>query len=168
MHAIFIAFPNCSIWQVAGLQRTLAEANWTMRTLTLDGRPIRTDGGITIVADAATRSVFPRDIQLLLLAGGNVTDEVAGDPALHRFLRQFDAGRGWIAAIGQAVLPLCTAGLLGGRHVAVDETAKIQAGNKLDNAVLEDVPVSLDGNIITAQSHAVDGFASQVLRCILR
>jgi len=165
MNAIFLAFPNCAIWQVASLQHALVEAQWTMRTLTLDGQPVQTDGGLTIAADGALKSVFPRDVQLLLLAGGALTDEVIDDPGLHRFLRQFDGGRGWIAAIGKAWLALSAAGLIGGRHVAVNSAAQLQFGNRLQHALVDDVPVRVDGNIVTAHSDAVDLFAATVMGC---
>lgn len=166
-YALFLAFPECAIWQVAPLQRALRQHGWTMRTVTVDQPTVSTDGGLVLTAQATVHTLYPRDARLLLMAGGDISGTLADDPSLHRFLRQYDLGRGWIAAIGNAWRPLAAAGLAGGRRLAVDgplpERADVEG---LHRAVFDSGPTAVDGNLITARSSAVAAFTAQVLTCL--
>lgn len=164
--AAYLAFPDAAIWQVAEAQRDLAQAGWTFRVLTMDGQPIATDGGVRLVADGSIRTTFPRDFGMVLLAGGKIADSVLEDTSLIRFLRQFDAGQGWIASIGQSTGVLAAAGILGGIRCSVDAPLVDDKPHLFETSILVDNPVVVDGNVVTARADAASAFRDALMERI--
>ncbi|QSO54421.1 DJ-1/PfpI family protein [Alicyclobacillus curvatus] len=164
--AAFLALPGCAIWQVASLQALLRAQGWSMRTLTLGGQAVDTDGGLHITPDANLYSTFPRDFKLLLVAGGHVTEGQLHDPGMTRFLRQYDVAGGLVASIGFGTSVIAAAGLIGGLHVAVDDECRQRFGELFEHAIVEKRDVVHDGSVITACAHAASEFANGVMRLL--
>jgi|GEM_PF-3082434 len=162
MKAAFIALDECALWQVAMLQKILYQNRWAWRTLTLDGRPVITDGGIRLMPDSSVESASPRDYDLLAIAEGNVSPEQLEQTGLQRFLRQFDAQRSLITATGLAVVLLAGTGLLGGLRFTTNESVYYDFGKLFAHSIYTKEPVTVDGNIITAKEQAHLEFALAV------
>lgn len=166
MKAAFVALENCALWQVAMLQKLLYNDGWVWRTITLDGQSVRSDGGIRLAADSAVELASPRDYQLVLFAGGDVTEREAENPALQRFLRQFDGRGGWIAASCASAVILGATGLLGGRRFTALSHTVDAFPDYFSKSIFVNEDVSIDGNIITAKGHAHLEFATAVAESI--
>lgn len=162
MKAAFLAFDECSVWQVALLQMFLRKSGWTMRTLTMDGQSVITDGGLRLVPDGAIERVAPRDYNLLLLAGGRPHPELAEDPRLQRFLRQYDGQRGLIAACAESVLYVAAAGLLGGLRLTTTAECYREFEPYFHGTLFTAQDVCVDGNIVTSQGRDASTFARAV------
>jgi len=162
MKAAFLAFEECSVWQVALLQMFLRKSGWTMRTLTLDGQSVVTDGGLRLVPDGGVERAAPRDYNLVLMAGGTPQPELAEDPRLHRFLRQYDGQRGLIAACAESVPYVAAAGLLGGLRVTTTAECYLQFEPFFHGTVFTGQDVCFDGNIVTSQGRDASAFARAV------
>ena len=154
MKAVFLALPDCEISQVAPLQRLLTAHGWSIRTLTIGGQAVRTDGGIRLASDGDVYRTFPGDFELLLVAGGKITEQDIRDPGLIRFLRQYDVSGGAIACIGSGAVIIGAAGLLGGLRAAVDSDLVQAFPEAFMHAILTDQPVARDGSVTTARSNA--------------
>ncbi|KPV43345.1 DJ-1/PfpI family protein [Alicyclobacillus ferrooxydans] len=163
MKAAFLALPNCEIWQVATLQRLLTERGWSMRTLTIGGQTVCTDGGVRLVPDGDVYNTFPGDFGLLVVAGGTITEQDTRDPSLMRFLRQYDVSGGAIACIGSGAAIVGAAGLLGGLHTAVDSDVVQAFPDAFNHAILTDELVALDGSVTTAHRDAYELFGEVTL-----
>ncbi|QQE80232.1 DJ-1/PfpI family protein [Alicyclobacillus sp. SO9] len=166
MKAAFLAIDGAALWQVALLQKLLHDDGWVWRTVTLDGRPVHSDGGIALAADAGLTSVAPRDFDLLLIAGGEIQPTTVANAGLHRFLRQFDGQGGWIAASCSASVYLGAAGLLGGRRFAAERETVDEWLSVFSKSMLVDEDVCTDGNFITAKGMAHVEFTLEVCRRI--
>lgn len=162
MKAAFLAFPNCAVWQVSLLQMLLTKSGWVVRTLTLDGQPVRTDGGLRIFPDGKVETAAPRDYNLVLMAGGPVHPQVVDNPHLHRFLRQYDGNRGLIAAASESIAYVAGSGLLGGLRFTTAETCYQDYESYFYGCYYTGQDTCGDGNIISCQPHAYEGFARAV------
>lgn len=162
MKAAFLAFPDCAVWQVAFLQMWLAKSGWVMRTLTLDGEPVRTDGGLKIYPDGKVETAAPRDYNLVLMAGGTIQQQVVENPHLHRFLRQYDGYKGMIAAASESILYVAGAGLLGGLRFTTSEECYGVHEARFYGCLYTEEQVCVDGNVISCQPDAAREFAQAV------
>lgn len=162
MKAAFLAFPDCAVWQVALLQKVLTNAGWAIRTLTLDGKSVRTDGGLQLCPDGKVETAAPRDYNLVLMAGGPVQEQIADNPHLHRFLRQYDGQRGLIASASESILYVAGAGLLGGLRFTTSATCYQTYDSYFYGCQYEGKGVCVDGNIVSCQPQANREFTSAV------
>lgn len=154
MKVAFLAFEGCAVWQIALLQKFLRQAGFTIRTLTLGGVPVTTDGGLRLQPDGTIENATPRDYDVVLMAGQDMTLEAAEDSRVHRFLRQYAATGGLIAASCASTVYLGAARLLGGlRFTSMPGVVK-DFEELFVNSIYEDVDVVSDGNIITSKGYA--------------
>src|SRR5688500_8636548 len=49
--------------------------DFAVKTFSKDGKPVRSMGGLLVTPDASLEQVFPNDVDLLLLPGGDAWDE---------------------------------------------------------------------------------------------
>ncbi|TGN76330.1 GlxA family transcriptional regulator [Streptomyces bauhiniae] len=90
----------------------LAPGSYRMRTASLDGRPVRTSSGLTLVPDLALGAA--PDPHTLLVPGGEGTRRP--DPALVEWLRARGPGVARLVSVCTGALLLAAAGLLDGRR----------------------------------------------------
>ena len=163
MKTAFLAFDGCAVWQVALLQKLLQRNQWAMRTLTLDGIAVHTDGGLGLIPDGAIETASPRDYNLVLIAGGPVQSDVMTDHRLHRFLRQYDGFRGYLAVAGEAIAYIADAGLLGGLRFTTTKQFHTKNETLFHGGFYVEEPVCFDGNLISSDGSDVSEFAQAVL-----
>ncbi|MCY0887493.1 MAG: DJ-1/PfpI family protein [Alicyclobacillaceae bacterium] len=154
MKAALMALEGCSLWQTGQLARVLVKNDWRVRTLTLQGSPIATDGGQRIVSDGKLEEAVAMEYNMVLLPGGDYATASVFNAHAMRFLRQADGHNAWIAATGRGVALLAAAGMLGGLRVAVDEPTKIAFPTLFTNMRLVMGKAAVDGNIVTAHATA--------------
>jgi putative intracellular protease/amidase len=164
MKVAFLAVEGTAVWQVTLLQKFLRDAGLTIRTLTPGGQPVTTDGGLHLRPDVALEHATPRDYDVLLMAGQDITVDNAEDPQILRFLRQFAGHGGWIAASCASAVYLGAAGLLGGlRFTSMPNVVK-EFESYFAKSIYEDMDVCVDGNIITSKGYAHFEFMMAVCR----
>ncbi|MFI0895109.1 DJ-1/PfpI family protein [Streptomyces sp. NPDC020983] len=78
--------------------------------------PVRTDMGLSLVAERALAEVTAPDV--VLVPGGPGTQAALGDSALLDWLRAVDPGTTWTTSVCSGSLLLAAAGLLTGRRAA--------------------------------------------------
>lgn len=154
MKVAFLAFEGSAIWQVTLLQKFLRRAEWTIRTLTLEGQSVTTDSGLHLRPDGALETATPRDFDVVIMAGQDVHREEAEDPRIHRFLRQFAGHGGLIAASCASSVYLGASGLLGGLRFTSMPHVVREFEDYFSKSIFEDTDVAVDGNIITSKGHA--------------
>lgn len=166
MKIAFLAFDGCALWQVAKLLMVMQQAGTVIRTLTQHGDPVMSDSGLRLGADASIEQSAPRDYDWVLMAGGDVTKDLAEDPRVQRFLRQFTGQGGLVAASCASSMFLGAAGLLGGLHFTSMPGVVAEHPEYFSKSIFDDTDVSMDGNIITSKGYAYDEFARTVCRRI--
>jgi transcriptional regulator GlxA family with amidase domain len=92
-----------------------APGAYEVRTLSIDGRPLRTSSGLAIVPDGRFDQA-PRDLDTLIVPGGSGTREAAGQEALLRWIVHTSARARRTASVCTGAFLLAAAGLLDGRH----------------------------------------------------
>ena len=162
MRTAFLGFDGCAIWQVALLQMFLANAGWTMDTITADGDEIVTDGGLRLRTTRALVGVRPRDYHLILMAGGDIPRSLVGDPSLQRFLTQ---SCGIIAASCASAVLVGSAGLIVGDYTCMPHTAE-RYRDCFPNGHYTGADVCRNNRIVTSQGHAHYEFMMTVLDAV--
>lgn len=163
MHkAGLVLLPDCSICDVSVLLTQLRHRDWRLRVLSPDGNPVQTAEGVHILADASLQDNVPLDLQLLIIPGGYYTSLVWDDSRLHRFLRQYDGQRGWMAASGEGVLCMAAAQLLGGTMYSAPVNLAHDFAHILRHAIHRPLPVTVDANLVSSDGSDPLTFAQVV------
>lgn len=114
----------------------------------LDGGTVTAARGTRLVPDVAWDTVDPMRFDALVLPGGaGGTRRFCAHAGLLDAVRNLHAAGRWIAAVCAAPLALQAAGILAGRRA----TCHPDVADRLSSAVWEDLPVVVDGNLITSQ-----------------
>ncbi|WAH35854.1 DJ-1/PfpI family protein [Alicyclobacillus dauci] len=160
--AALIALPFCSFGDLSELLQQLNHRGFRLRVLSLDGHPVTTAEGIRVLADTSLQDTVPWDLQLIVIPGGQYASEVWGDIRLHRFLRQYDGHRGWIATSKEGVICLAGAGLLGGTRYSAPAHVVKTFGHLLRHAIHTIEPVTVDANVISSDGTQSATFSKMV------
>ncbi|MFD1673372.1 DJ-1/PfpI family protein [Alicyclobacillus fodiniaquatilis] len=148
--AAFVALPGCLLGDLSALLRQIQHQGWRLRVFSLDGKPTTTGEGLHLLADAPLENTMPADLHLLMIPGGHYTPDVYQDIRLHRFLRQYDGQRRWIAASCEGVVCLGAAQLLGGVAFSAPASVRTNYEHILRHAVYRPQPITIDANIISS------------------
>jgi putative intracellular protease/amidase len=146
---------------IAGLHKF---TDFSVKTFSVDGKPVRSMGNLWITPDASLPQVFPNDVDLLLLPGGDAWDERKNkeiEPLLNAVLDQ----NRMVAAICGATGYLAEHGYLD----EVDHTsnhmehylAKVAPNYKGHQHYKKEHAVTA-GNFITANGTAIVPFADAI------
>ena len=161
-----IIFDGFADWEPA---HALAELRrWgkrTIRTVGFDGTPVVSMGGLRVVPDVALASVRPKEVELLIIPGGDLwqTDAYPRS-ALEALISALLAAETPVAAICGGTLALARAHLLDGRqHTSnmpgyLSKYAKEYAGGEQYVAS----PAVSDRHVITASGLAAVDFARAI------
>ena len=130
-------------------------------TVSEDGRPVTTMGGVTIAPDLALGDLRPADSAMLMLPGAATWDG-GGNGAFARAARAFlDAGVP-VAAICGATAGLAAEGLLDERHHTSNAPEYLASTGYAGADRYRDVLATTDGDLITASGIAPVAFAREV------
>ncbi|WP_067623740.1 DJ-1/PfpI family protein [Alicyclobacillus acidiphilus] len=167
MKAALLALPNCCLEDMSPLLQQIAYREWRLRVLTLDGRPAATREGLRILSDDSIQNAVPLDLHLCIIPGGHYHSEIWEDLRLHRFLRQFDARRGWIATSCEGVLCVAAANLLGGVQYSAPEAMVSRYAHLLRTSVHCPSPITVDSNIISSDGSNPRLFSAEIFRHVV-
>lgn len=132
----------------AGAARHLGRPDaYRIRTASLDGAPVRTSSGLTLVPDTALAGAPPPDT--LLVPGGNGTR--APDPRLITWLSAHAPRAGRLVSVCTGALLLAEAGLLDGRRVTTHWVAAGLLARKYPAVLVDPDPIFVrDGDVSTS------------------
>ena len=169
MHTLILAYKGCILFEVIHAASFL-DPVLTVKVATPDGDCVRDRSGVTVVPDFAYEEVNPRTIGCLLVPGGN-PDTIAENAHAKQIVRDILAGGGVVAGICAGVVVLALAGVLRGRRVAHNYTARDvplevrrHTDPLWDGAVFEPSGLAVDGAVITARPERHEEFAAAVAR----
>jgi putative intracellular protease/amidase len=146
---------------IAGLQKF---TDFSVKTFSKDGQPVRSMGNVSVQPDVAMEQVFPNDVDLLLLPGGDAWDEGKNleiQPLLNAVLDQ-----------NRTVAAICGATGFLAEHGYLDEVR--HTSNHLDFYLAKVAPhyngrenyvkehAVKGGNFITANGTAIVPFANLI------
>ncbi|HMN79870.1 MAG TPA: DJ-1/PfpI family protein [Burkholderiaceae bacterium] len=143
---------------------------WQVKTVASQvDRPIRSMGGVTVLADLALDELLPSASALLIVPGGAGWELTAGTPADDEPHRACIArARAWleagvpVAAICGATAGLARAGILDQRPHTSNALAYLKGTGYAGSAHYVDQPAVGDGDLITAGGMAPVEFAREI------
>jgi transcriptional regulator GlxA family with amidase domain len=125
-------------------------ARYEIRTLSLDGAPVRTTSGLTLVPDG-TLEQAPRAIDTLIVPGGEGTRAAVRDETLLAWIAAASADARRTASVCTGAFLLAAAGLLDGRRATTHwASAEALAHRHPDVAVDPDPIFVRDGHVWTS------------------
>jgi putative intracellular protease/amidase len=167
MNVLFFAYPQYADFQIGyPLFFLRKKGNARVTTVTVDGQPVESLGGLYVVADLTISDVHIEDYDLLLISGGDGVSTVMDDPALHRVLQSAHNARVPIAALCASSVLLAKSGLLLGRSFTCTPSTYKQFGDVFTGATWTGTHVESHDGLLTAQGHAVDHFTVEIGRMV--
>ena len=167
MQTLILAYRGCILFEVIQTASFL-DPVLTVRVATPDGDCFRDRSGVTVIPDFAYDEVKPATVGCLLVPGGN-PDTIAENAHAKQIVRAVLAGGGVVAGVCAGVVVLALAGVLRGRRVAHNYTARdVPAEVRRhtdplwDGVVFEPSGLAVDGTLITARPERHEEFADAV------
>jgi transcriptional regulator GlxA family with amidase domain len=139
----------------AGAQRLIEatgrrERGYEVKLLSVDGRPLQTSSGLTVVPHASLASALPA-IDTLIVAGGNGSSQAASDRALLDWISQAAATARRTASVCTGAFLLAAAGLLDGRRATTHWASAAELAARYPAVDVDPEPIFLrDGPIWTS------------------
>lgn len=155
----FIVFENFAMWQVSLLQMFLKNAGYAMDTLSVEGGLIQTDGGVSVQTESI-QSKNANTYDLLMMPGGQVTNELVDNAALRIFLQEFN---GLIAASCASSAVVGAAGLLNGKEFTTMPHIKEEFADCYAEGIYMDCDIVPGDTVITSRGFAHYEFMDAVL-----
>lgn len=138
---------------------------YSVRTVGETRKPVRSMGGLTLVADLTLDELEPSDSALLILPGGTSWDAGRNAAAAEK-ARAFVAAGVVVAAICGATAGLARAGLLDARRHTSNAAEYLAATGYAGAERYVETPVVRDGVVITASSTAPVAFAVAIFEAL--
>jgi putative intracellular protease/amidase len=163
-------FDTLSDWEIgyvtAGINNPIMQVNpekYQLKTFSIDGKPIRTIGGLLITPDLCMDEVTSSDAEMLILPGGTSWDE-GGNQEVTLLAKKFHENQIKVAAICGATLGLANIGLLDSiKHTSNSKDYLLNSHYQGSEYYLDVLSVSDDG-VITASGTASLEFAREVFK----
>jgi putative intracellular protease/amidase len=136
---------------------------FTIRSFSLDGKPIRTMGNLQIQPDCAMREVDATTTDLLLLPGGDVWEQ-GGNQEIAPLVKAVSDAQKTIAAICGATVFMANNGYLDSIEHTSNALPYLQklAPNYRGEKLYQNKPCVTSGHIITANGAAMIEFAMAI------
>ncbi len=128
-----LLYDGANSLDIAGPMEVFATCNqylpaaYSLRTVTLDGKPMRSTAGLAILPDGI--ATLESDASDLLIPGGNGVDAQMGNPKLQTLITRWRESRpqGRVISICSGALLLADAGILDGQTATTHWSRKAQA-----------------------------------------
>lgn len=163
-------FNTLSDWEIgyvtAGINNPMMQINpkkYQLKTFSIDGKPIRTIGGLKITPDLSMTEVSITDAAMLILPGGNGWDD-GGNQEIIPLAKTFHENQIKVAAICGATLGLAKCGLLDSiQHTSNSKNYLLNSHYSGGKYYINELSVSNAG-IITASGTAPLEFARDIFK----
>lgn len=159
--ALVIFYPHCIEFEAILAAQVLHGENLTIDVATPEGADYDGPSGIALRATHSYADVHPDEYRVVIVPGGN-TKAVLENETLMRILKMANDAGATFGAICAGPLLLARAGLLKGRRFTHGYGSDSSFPDWQDGT-FEDMPVVVDGNIVTAKPQAYIDFAIEVL-----
>lgn len=151
-----ILFPNVLMLDAVGPLQVFSTANsfvdepfYQVRTISEDGRPVRSESGLTLMVDGGFDADPPRGD--LFTPGGRGTDFQCANPVIIDFLRRAAPTQRRVASVCSGSLLLAEAGLLDGREATCHWGRTPDLWRRYPSVRwLPDAIYTQDGNVFTS------------------
>jgi len=163
-------FDTLSDWEIgyvtAGINNPMMQVNpgkYQLKTFSIDGKPIRTIGGLLITPDLSLDEVTFSDAEMLILPGGASWDE-GGNQEVTLLAKKFHENQIKVAAICGATLGLAKIGLLDSiQHTSNSKDYLLNSHYQGGEYYIDVLSVSDEG-VITASGTASLEFAREIFK----
>jgi transcriptional regulator GlxA family with amidase domain len=123
---------------------------YEVKLLSIDGRPLQTSSGLTVIPHASLASA-PAAIDTLIVAGGSGSRQAASDPALLDWISQASTTARRTASVCTGAFLLAAAGLLDGRRATTHWASAAELAARYPAVDVDPEPIFLrDGPIWTS------------------
>lgn len=163
-------FNTLSDWEIgyvtAGINNPMMQVNpqkYQLKTFSLDGKPIRTIGGLLITPDTSLSELIFSDAEMLILPGGKSWDE-GGNQEVIFLAKKFRENHIKVAAICGATFGLAKSGLLDSvRHTSNSKDYLLRSNYQGVKHYINELSVS-DAGIVTASGTAPLEFSRDIFK----
>lgn len=147
---VIVAFEGFQSLDLTGPAEVFAAAGWPVRTVTVDGAPVRSSSGITIVPDGDLASARGR-IDVLVVVGGEGTPAAMRDAKLLAWLRRAAARSDRVTSVCSGAFVLAEAGLLDGRRATTHWSVCDAMAERYPTVEVDPDPIYVrDGDVWTS------------------
>jgi putative intracellular protease/amidase len=161
-----LVFDGFADWEPAyALAELRRSGGRTVRTVGFTRAPVESMGGLRVVPDVELAAVRPRDVELLVLPGGDMWERDAYPRAqLESLIAELLASETPIAAICAGTLALGRTGALNERRHTSNMRAYLPAHAPEYSGAARyiEAPAVCDGHVITASGLAAVDFAREI------
>ncbi|MDJ0914453.1 MAG: type 1 glutamine amidotransferase family protein [Desulfobacterales bacterium] len=163
-------FDTLSDWEIgyvaAGINNPMMQANpgkYQLKTFSINGKPVRTIGGLLITPDLSLNEVAYSDAEMLILPGGTSWEE-GGNQEVALLAKKFHENQIKVAAICGATLGLAKIGLLDSlKHTSNSKDYLLNSQYQGADYYVDVLSVS-DKGVITASGTASLEFAREIFK----
>ncbi len=163
-------FDTLSDWEIgyvaAGINNPMMQANpgkYQLKTFSINGKPVRTIGGLLITPDLSLNEVAYSDVEMLILPGGTSWEE-GGNQEVALLAKKFHENQIKVAAICGATLGLAKIGLLdSSKHTSNSKDYLLNSQYQGADYYVDVLSVS-DKGVITASGTASLEFAREIFK----
>ena len=163
-------FDTLSDWEIgyvaAGINNPMMQANpgkYQLKTFSINGKPVRTIGGLLITPDLSLNEVAYSDAEMLILPGGTSWEE-GGNQEVALLAKKFHENQIKVAAICGATLGLAKIGLLDSlKHTSNSKDYLLNSQYQGAVYYVDVLSVS-DKGVITASGTASLEFAREIFK----
>lgn len=163
-------FDALSDWEIgyvtAGINNPAMQVTperYQLRTFSIDGKPIRTTGGLLITPDLSLDEVTVSDAEMLILPGGTGWDE-DGHQAVLNLAKKFHDNKIKVAAICGATRGLSKIGLLDSIEHTSNSKDYLLHSHYQGGDYYTDALSVCDDSVITAPGTASLAFAREIFK----
>ncbi|HWO74470.1 MAG TPA: DJ-1/PfpI family protein [Bacillus sp. (in: firmicutes)] len=156
---LFFAFPQYADFEVAHplfFLRKVAKADVT--TVTVDGKPVETVGGLTVMPQFSLSAIDVTDYDLVLLPGGDGIEKVLNESSLQEVLQAAYQNEIPIASICASAAFLAKAGLIKGTKFTCTSATYEQFNDLFSEGKYAATSVEMGNRFITAKGTAFPEF----------
>ncbi|MCP3944587.1 MAG: glutamine amidotransferase [Desulfobacteraceae bacterium] len=163
-------FDTLSDWEIGyvtvGINNPMMQVDpekYQLKTFSIDGKPIRTIGGLQIMPDLSLDEVKLSNCEMLILPGGASWDE-GGNQKVTALAKKFHENKIKVAAICGATLGFANIGLLDSiQHTSNSKDYLLNSHYKGGEYYIDALSVS-DKGVITASGTAPLEFAYEIFK----
>ena len=147
---VIVAFDGFQSLDLSGPAEVFAAAGWPVRTVTVDGAPVRSSSGITVVPDGDLASARG-PIDVLVVVGGDGTPAAMRDARLLAWLRRAASRSARVASVCSGAFVLAEAGLLDGRRATTHWSVCDALAERYPDVEVDPDPIYVrDGDVWTS------------------
>lgn len=160
---LLLVYPKYADFQLGHLLFFLKKiGNYDIVTFSVDGKPVRSLGGLTIIPDEQLENLHPSSFKLVILPGGDGIEHVAKHVKLHQFMNDARAIQTPIASICGSAAILGYAGLLENTTFTCNPITYKHFNDAFSNATYTNTTMEIGDELITAKGTAFAEFAVEV------